>query len=150
MLLINSSQQVLTPKALHPALVYFHSKPSGISPTAASTNVMCFQSGSKNSYLPLRDNNSLLKLQSHLLSAFHRCLIPDYIPPLHSYPNWKTSYLQVRTYCKAQLRNGSMQVGLLFSAEINSYKHHGPLKPTTTLIRKSLQRYANLVSRLAE
>lgn len=46
MVSINSSQQGLTPKALHPALVYFHSKPPcGISLTTANTHVMCFQSG---------------------------------------------------------------------------------------------------------
>lgn len=61
---INSSQQGLTPEALHPALVYFHSKrPSGISPTAENTNVMCFQSAREDSYLALRGNNSLLKLR---------------------------------------------------------------------------------------
>lgn len=45
MVSIYSSQQGLTPKALHPALVYFHGKaPCGIYLTTANTNVMCFQS----------------------------------------------------------------------------------------------------------
>lgn len=49
---INSSQQGLTPKALHPALAYFHgSPPCGISLTTASTNVMCFQSGRERALL---------------------------------------------------------------------------------------------------
>ncbi len=44
--LINSSQQGLTPEALHPPLVYFHGSPRcGTSLTTARTNVMCFQSG---------------------------------------------------------------------------------------------------------
>lgn len=54
MVSINSSKQGLTPKALHSALVYFHSKsPCGISLTTANTNVMYFQSGREHALICL-------------------------------------------------------------------------------------------------
>lgn len=63
---INSTERRLTPKSLTSCTGVF---PQQTSLTAANTHVMCFQSRRECSYLPLRDNNSLLKLKSTLQSA---------------------------------------------------------------------------------
>lgn len=75
-MVFNSSQQELTPKALYPALVYFHSKsPCEISLTTANTNIVFSVGERERPYLPLNNNNSLLK--SNL-----PCKVPDWIPLL--------------------------------------------------------------------
>lgn len=104
MVSINSSNQGLTPRALHPALVYFHSRPlCGISLTTANTNVMHFQSG-RDSALICHLETTIALLKLFLQSAFQSFLLPDWIPPLrdawqcyHILLIIENNYLQVRT-----------------------------------------------------
>lgn len=41
--------------------------------------------------------------------------------------------------------SSAVHASLLFSAETESHKHHGPLKPNTNSIIKSLQRFIDLI-----